>query len=180
MEIENCQMRGRPVVLRSLPVNLRGSGWSDLVTRILRIILQEKNGIPLSRYNLVHNFVPMRQVVKYQMQKQQWEKLWKTGEIPAWQLTKVRNKNEMAKIQYHILKTRKTKSKQGKTFCVVTGSLSSSELVVGATVPEIQRPSCIPRVLLWKMIQDHVQYSLSKDLRHHKWRKVAKVVDAQD
>ena len=52
--------------------------------------------ISLNHYNLVHNFIPMTQAMKIPDAKaavdKEWEKLEK---IPARQLTKVRNKNEM-------------------------------------------------------------------------------------
>ena len=53
----------------------------------------------------------------------EWEKLEK---MPAWQQTKVRNKNEVIS-------------------GVVDGHLSSPEFGVGTTVSEIQRPSGTPR-----------------------------------
>ena len=50
----------------------------------------------LGHFNLVHKFIPMPQATKIPDAKaaveQEWEKLEK---IPAWQLTKVRNKNEV-------------------------------------------------------------------------------------
>ena len=161
MEIENCQMRGRPVVLRSLPVNLRGSGWSDQVTRILRIILQEKNGIPLSRYNLVHKFVPKRQAMRIPDAKAAVRKIvknWRNTSMAA-------DEGQKQKWNDHLNKENKKYILRRHGIFVIfrTRSWSHSS--------RIQRPSCIPRVLLWKMIQDHVQYSLSED---HRWRKVAK------
>ena len=50
----------------------------------------------LQHYNLVHNFIPMPQAMKIPAAKapvdKEWEKLEK---IPAWDLTKVRSKNEV-------------------------------------------------------------------------------------
>ena len=43
----------------------------------------------------MHKFIPMPQAVKNQMQKLQWRKNGKLEKIPAWQLTKVRNNNEV-------------------------------------------------------------------------------------
>ena len=49
----------------------------------------------LQHYNLVHKFIPMLQAMKIPAAKaavdKEWEKLEK---IPAWDLTKVRNKSE--------------------------------------------------------------------------------------
>ena len=51
---------------------------------------------PPSHYNLVHKFIPVPQAVKIPDAKvavdKEWEKLEK---MPAWQLTKVRNKKEV-------------------------------------------------------------------------------------
>ena len=50
----------------------------------------------LSRYNLVHKIIPMPQEMKIPDAKAAVEKEWeKLEKIPAWQLTKVRNKNEV-------------------------------------------------------------------------------------
>ena len=55
-----------------------------------------KGNNSLQHYNLVPNFIPMRQAMKIPAAKaavdQEWEKLEK---IPAWNLTKVRNKPEV-------------------------------------------------------------------------------------
>ena len=43
----------------------------------------------MTHYSLVHIFIPMRQTFKkYRMQRRQWRKNEKIGEILAWQLTK--------------------------------------------------------------------------------------------
>ena len=50
----------------------------------------------ISRYNLVHKFIPMPQALKISDAKAAAEKeLEKLEKIPAWQLTKVRNKKEV-------------------------------------------------------------------------------------
>ena len=50
----------------------------------------------LSRYNLVHTFIPMPQAMKIPAAKAAVEKEWeKLENVPAWQLTKVRNKSEV-------------------------------------------------------------------------------------
>ena len=45
---------------------------------------------PLSRYNLVHNLFLCLKQWKYQMQRQQWERMGKLEKIPAWKLTRVK------------------------------------------------------------------------------------------
>ena len=46
----------------------------------------------LSHYNLVHKFIPVPQAMKIPNAKAAVEKMRKLEKIPAWQLTKVRNK----------------------------------------------------------------------------------------
>ena len=61
-----------------------------------------EDGIPgkgmnsLSHCNLVHKFIPLPQAMKIPDAKSAVEKEWrKLEKIPAWQLTKVRNNNEV-------------------------------------------------------------------------------------
>ena len=58
--------------------------------------IAEKGNNSLQHYNLVHKFTPMPQAMKIPAAKgavdKEWEKLEK---IPAWDLTKVRNKSEV-------------------------------------------------------------------------------------
>ena len=50
----------------------------------------------LQRYNLVHKFIPMPQAMKIPAAKAAVDKEWeKIEKIPAWNLTKVRNKSEV-------------------------------------------------------------------------------------
>ena len=50
----------------------------------------------LSHYNLAHTFIPMPQAIKIPEAKAAVEKEWeKLEKIPAWQLTKVRNRKEV-------------------------------------------------------------------------------------
>ena len=63
---------------------------------IMKITSLQKGMNSLSHENLVHKFIPMLQALKLPDAKaaveNEWEKLEK---IPAWQLTKVRNKKEV-------------------------------------------------------------------------------------
>ena len=98
--------------------------------KIMKIILQG--------YNLVHKFIPMSQVMKIPDAKAAVDKeSEKLEKIPAWQLTKVRNKKKV------IDEARK----ECKTvhFCVVNGYLSSQQFGVGTKISEIQKPSSTPR-----------------------------------
>ena len=50
----------------------------------------------LQHYNLVHKFIPMPQAIKIPAAKAAVDKEWdKLEKIPAWDLTKVRNKSEV-------------------------------------------------------------------------------------
>ena len=92
----------------------------------------------LSRYNLVHKFILVPQAMKIPEEKaavdKEWEKLEK---IPAWQLTKVRNKNDVT--------AEKKEQRPYLSFCVFNRSLSSQEFGVGTTISKIQRSSRTPR-----------------------------------
>ena len=72
----------------------------------------------ITHYSLVHRFIPIPQAFKIPDAKAAVEKEWeKLEKIPAWQLTKVRNKKEVIK---------ETRNKGRKFhFCVIDGSLSS-------------------------------------------------------
>ena len=56
------------------PTNQRGSAWKDLITRIMKIILQEKEWIHWVTTTLCTNLFLCLKLWKYQMQKQQWRK----------------------------------------------------------------------------------------------------------
>ena len=50
----------------------------------------------MDNYNLVHTFIPIAQAMKILDARAAVEKKWeKLEKIPAWQLTKVRNKKEV-------------------------------------------------------------------------------------
>ena len=97
---------GRPVARQMIsnqnlrvswkPVNPQGCVWKNLYQNIVRTILQEKWTI---HYNITiwcTKFILMPQAMKIPAAKaavdQEWEKLEK---IPAWNITKVRNKSEV-------------------------------------------------------------------------------------
>ena len=78
------------------PVNPQECVWKNLYQNIMRTILQEKGTIHYNMNNLVHKFISMHQAMKIPAAKaavvKAWEKLQK---IPAWDITKVRNKSEV-------------------------------------------------------------------------------------
>ena len=82
------------VVLK--PMNLWGNAWKDLFTRIMKIILQEKGWIHWVATIWCANIIPLHSSNKNTRCKgSSGERVGKTREIPEWQLTKVRNKNEV-------------------------------------------------------------------------------------
>ena len=98
-----------------------------------------KGNNPLQHYNLVHKFIPMPETMKFPAAKavvdKEWEKLEK---IPAWDITKVRNKSEV------IDEARKEEGSKVHfaslmDFC----HLKNAELE--AKHQKIQRSSCTPR-----------------------------------
>ena len=63
---------------------------------IMKTILQEKETIHYSIYNLVHKFIPMPQPMKIPAAKAAVDKeCEKLEKISAWNLTKVRSKKEV-------------------------------------------------------------------------------------
>ena len=99
----------------------------------------------LSHKNLVHTCIPVPQARKIPDAKAAVEKEWEElAKILAWQLPKVRNKNEVG--------DRWSKEwGQNCTRCVVNGSLSFQKFGAGATVSKIQRSSRTPR---WDIVKD--------------------------
>ena len=124
------------VLLR--PTNLCEYLWKDLRTRIMKITLQEEEWIHWVTTIWCTNVFLCLKEWKYQDAKAAVEKeLGKLKKIPAWQLTKVRDKMEV------IAESRN----KGRTvpFCVENGSLSSQEFGVGTTISKIPRSSRTPR-----------------------------------
>ena len=78
------------------PVNPPDCIWENLYRIIMKTILQEEGTIHLQHYNLVHKFIPMPQTMKIPAVKGVVDKeLEKLEKIPAWDLTKVRSKEEV-------------------------------------------------------------------------------------
>ena len=114
----------------------------------------------LSHYNLVRKFIPMPQALKNTgSEGSGGKRMEKCGKIPAWQLTKVRNKKAV------IDEARAKGSKVHFASLMDLCHLKNSELE-----PQFQK--CKGRAVLRgdivKMIQDHTQYLLNKDHQHHK------------
>ena len=105
------------------PMNPWGNAWKDLLTRITMIILQEKDEfIESLQYGAkIHSYASSNKIpdAKAAVEKE-WQKLEK---ILAWQLTKVRTKNEV------IAEARN--GSKNSSFCVVNGHLSFEECWIG-------------------------------------------------
>ena len=138
----NVRSTGKPIALKTIarsntlallrPMNLRGSTWNDLFTRIMKIILQE-NEKSLSHNNLVRKFIPMLQAMKNtSCNNFIGERMGKLEKYQhgSWRSQKQKRGDRWSK-EYG----------QNCSCCVVNGSLSSQEFVVGATVSEIERSS---------------------------------------
>ena len=118
------------------PANLWEIVQKELHIKIMKTTLQEQGSIHWTITILRTNFpVPQAKIpeAKAAVDKE-CENLEK---IPAWQMTKVRNKKEV------IDEARK----QSKTVhvCVINGSLSSQEYRIGGKASKIQRSSRAPR-----------------------------------
>ena len=78
------------------PVNPQECVWKNLYQHIMRTKLQEKGTNHCNITIFVHKISPMPQAMKIPAAKaaadKEWEKLEK---IPAWNITKVRNKSEV-------------------------------------------------------------------------------------
>ena len=116
----------------------------------------------LSHYNLVHKFIPMPQAMKIPNAKAAVEKMRKLEKIPAWQLTKVRNKKEVIKEARN--ECRKKNILRHWWISVILRIRSWNRNFRNTKV-ELHS-----EVTLWKMIQDRMQYLLNKDHQHHQRR----------
>ena len=135
--------------------------------------IAEKGMNSMTHYSLVHKFVPVPQAMKVPdagaAVETEWEKLEK---LPAWQLTKVRNKNEV------LAEARNEGRKVHFAPLMDLCHLENSELD-----PQFQKYK--GRVVL-TMIQDLMLYFLNKDHQHHKrrpqkeWTSLQDYQDAQD
>ena len=76
--------------------SVRGSTWKELYIKIMKTTLHGKESTHWTTTISCTNFFLCLKQWKYQMRKQQWTKNEKKLEkIPAWQLTKIRNKREV-------------------------------------------------------------------------------------
>ena len=92
----------------------------------------------LKHYNLVHKFIPMPQAMKIPAAKAALDKEWeKLEKIPAWDLTKVRSKNE-------VIDEARTKGAKVH-FSSLMGICQLKNAEFGDEAPKIQRSSCTPR-----------------------------------
>ena len=117
--------------------------------------IAEKGMNSMTYYSLVHKVIPVPQAMKVPdagaAVETEWEKLEKS---PAWQLTKVRNKNEV------LAEARNDGRKVHFASLLDVCHLKNSELD-----PQFQKYK--GRVVL-TMIQDRMLYLLNKDHQHHK------------
>ena len=82
--------------------------------------IAERDFTPMSHNNLVHKFVPMPQAMKVPDAKEAVDKEWeKLKKLPAWQLTKVKNKKGGH--------SGSTKGEKNSPCCYADGHLSSQK-----------------------------------------------------
>ena len=86
----------------------------------------------MSHYNLVHQFIPLRQAMNIRDAKPAVDKEWKKlATVPAWDLGKAKSKKEV------ILEAQRDKKKVH--FATFDGHLSPQSCGVGAHITEVQR-----------------------------------------
>ena len=84
-----------------------------------------KGNNSLQHYNLVHKLIPVPQAMRIRAAKAAVEKEWeKLEKIPAWDLTKIRNKSE-------VINEGRTKDIKS-SFCITDGHLSFEECRIGS------------------------------------------------
>ena len=77
-------------------MSLRESVWKGLYQEITEITLRKQEFNSLNHQNFVRKFVPMFLAMKFPDAKAVVDKEWgKLEKLPAWQLTKVKNKKEV-------------------------------------------------------------------------------------
>ena len=106
------------------PVNPQDCVWKNLYRIIMRTILQERRTIHCNIIIWVHKFIPVPQAMKIPAAKAAVDKEWEKLEmIPAWDLTKVRNKSE-------VIDEARTKDIKS-SFFITDGHLSFEECRIG-------------------------------------------------
>ena len=119
-------------------VNLQDCVWENRYQTHHEDHIAGKGNNSLQHFNLVLKFIPLLQAMKIPAAKaavdKEWEKLEK---IPAWDLTKVRSKNDV----FDEARTKGAKSSPRLT----DGHLSFEECRIGGQAPKIHRTSCTPR-----------------------------------
>ena len=101
----------------------------------------------LNHHNYINLFLCLKQW-KYQVQRQQWKKWEKRANLPAWQLTKVKNKTEVVAeaknkgIMVHLASLMDLCHLKN---CLTDVHLSFEKCSIGGKAPKIQRSSCTPR-----------------------------------
>ena len=120
------------------PVNPQACVWKNHYRNYHEDRIAGKGHNSLQHYNLVHKFIPMPQAMKIPAAKaavdREWEKFEK---IPAWDLTKVRNKSDV------IDEARKEGRKVHFASLMDICHLKNAELE--AKHQKYKRSSCTPR-----------------------------------
>ena len=148
---EACRTRQNTLVLLRT-TNLWENAWKDVLTRIMKIILQEKGWIHWVTLIWCTNLFLCLEQWKYQMQRQQWRKKGKNSRKyrhGSWRRSETNSEKYILRRQW---------------ISVISRVRSWSHRFKNTKVESYSE------VTLWKMIQDRMQYSPIKDHQHHKWR----------
>ena len=136
--------------------------WETRHRQITKTILQEKVKNSLQHYNLVRKFIPMPQAWKIPDARAAVEKSVKIVEKyrhGSWQKSETKKKWSMKQ------------GMKGEKFMVRHWWISVISRIRSWS-PNINsaKAESYSEVTLWKMIQDHTQYSLNNDHQHHRWQ----------
>ena len=149
----------------------------DLLTRIMKMILQEKGWIHRVPTIWCAIFPMHLQQWKYQMPRQQGRKIGKNSRKyrhGSWRKSKTKMRWSMKQ------GLNEEKFNLRHWWISVISRIQNWSLNFKNTKAE-----SYSEVTLWRMIQDHTQYLLNKDHQHHRWqphesRTLSRLPDAQD
>ena len=102
-------------------------------------------------------FSNVSSIEKFWMRRKRWKIMGKLEKMPAWQLTKVRNK-----------KWSMMQGVRGEKFISRHWWISVISRIRSLNIKSTKAES-YSEVTRWRMIQEHKQCLLNKDHKHHKW-----------
>ena len=123
-----------------MPTKARDQGWKELDTKPHQdhVTAKGMNSMTLITVLFTSSFRCLKRLKIPDAKAAVEKEWWKLKKIPAWQLTKVRNKKE-------VIDEARNKGRKVHFASLKDGSLSSQEFGVGASISKITRSSCTPR-----------------------------------